>query len=227
LDNIHFIADTGRYKSTYINSFYNGWGNYGQGWANASYVVDPYGRVNLQGLLLPGTRSDGTRIFDMPSNLLPANYMHVPEQGCGFAAIGINPSLGSSMINDKGLGTCYLPVNVLYYPANPTPTPTWTSLIFQNNWVYYNQGLSTPQYTKAADGLVSVKGMIMSGTMTAGLTIATLPSGFHPAARLLFQTYANGASARVDVDTSGNIIYESGSNAWFSLDGLTFYADGS
>lgn len=238
LDNIRFIADTGRYTSTPITQFYNGWTNYGYpvgtsyggngGWGNASYIVDSVGRVSLQGLLTPPAtgRSSGARIFDLPSTLLPSNYMFIPGNGggTGFAAIGINPALGSSAIVDQNLGTSYLTINAMY---NPASVGSWTTLTFQNSWAYYGGNLSTPQYTKASDGLVTVKGMVSGGTTTAGTIIATLPSGYRPAGELLLAGYSNGAYARVDINTSGNILFEAGSNVWFSLDGITFYADGS
>lgn len=224
LENIHFIADTSRYNSKPVNIFMNGWSNYGGGWGQASYVVDSIGRVNIQGLLTPGTRGDNVGIFDLPSNLRPSNYMHVPEYGVGFAAMGIGVGLGAPAINDKSLGSGFLTINAMYYPAG---VGSWSDLSFQNGWSFYGGGFSTPQYTKAADGLVSLKGLIKNGTMTAGLPIATLPSGFRPAGRILFASYATNAYARVDIDPSGQIQYEAGSNAYLSLDGLTFYADGS
>jgi type II secretory pathway pseudopilin PulG len=228
LENIHFVADTGQYTSTTINSFYNGWSNYGGGWAQASYIVDSIGRVNIQGLLTPGTNVDDTRVYDLPSNLLPSNYMHVPETGGGsnFASIAVDPRPGYSAVKGKGLGTGYLTTNVMYYPA--AYSASWTSLTLQNSWVYDTDNsnlFSSPQYTKAADGLVSVKGLIRSGTTTVDTIIATLPVGYRPIGRALFTAYSNGAYSRIDIDATGNIRFESGSNAWLSLDGLTFYAD--
>jgi type II secretory pathway pseudopilin PulG len=231
LENIHFVADTGRYARTPVNIFMNGWTNYNTGasgvpWAPASYVVDNIGRVNLQGLLLPGTRSDGTRIFDLPSNLLPLAYTHIPEYGNAFAAIGINPTLGYSAINDKNLGSAYLTINAMYYPAG---VGTWTNLTLKNSWAYTDgtNAFSYPQYIKAADGLVSLKGLIRNGSTTGDSVIATLPAGqgLWPSGRVVFAAYSNGAYSRIDVDTSGNIRFETGSNAWLSLDGMTFLGE--
>ena len=227
IENIHFIADTGRYTPTSIDTFMNGWSNYnssynGVGIAPASYVVDNIGRVNLQGLVAPGTRGDPVRIFDLPSNLLPSQSMHVPEQcNNAFTGMGIDPRPGYSAIQDKSLGSACFSINTMYYPAG---VGSWTALTLQNSWVL-DAGFSAPQYTKAADGLVSVKGFIRNGSMTDDSIIATLPAGYRPGLRALFATYTNGAVGRIDIDSSGNIRFRSGSNAWFSMDGTTFYAE--
>jgi competence protein ComGC len=230
LQNINFVADTGRYVSTPITQFYNGWVNYGtSGWGNVSYVVDSMGRVDLQGLLAVPTSglTNYERIYDLPANLLPSGFMYLPSVTAGgaFASYAIQPSLGSSAVVYRMTGSSYLPTNTIYYPAVTTPTPTWTTLTFSNSWVAYGGAYSTPQYTKASDGMVSLKGLIKSGTMTSDTVIATLPAGYRPALREVFLGYSDGGVARFDVEPSGNITYEAGGNGWFSLDGASFYAD--
>jgi len=233
LDNIHFVANNGRYTETLIDSFKNGWSNYGDicgshpvyNWGPASYIVDDLSRVNLQGLVRPGTKGDRVQIFDMPTNLLPAKYMHVSSYANGFGAFGIDRSDGGTSIGDKGLGSAYTSTDVMYYPNSYS---SWSSLELVNSWVWYDGGggeFSTPQYTKGADGLVSIKGLIRSGSTTSNVPMATLPAGYRPAARVLYGGYSNGAYARIDIDTSGNINFMTGSNIWLSLDGITFYAD--
>jgi len=229
LENVHFIADSGRYSSTLINTFMNGWTNYGTNtaWGQASYIVDNIGRVNLQGLLTPGTRGDGLRIFDLPSDLLPSAYMHIPEQCNGFTGMSITYQTGYSAVLDKNLGSACFSINTMYYPA--AYDAGWTGLTLQNSWAAYGTvggvTYSPPQYRKAADGLVSLRGLIKSGTITDDTIIATLPAGYRPGLRALFATYAVGAVGRVDIDSSGNIRWKSGANAWYSLDGITFYAE--
>jgi hypothetical protein len=224
LENIRFVPDTGRYSVTPINALKSGWGWYGGGWATGSYVVDDLGRVNMQGLLEPGTRYDGAQIFDMPSSLLPAKYMHMTTYACcDFGALGIHYSGSGASVVDKNVGSANISMNMIYYPYT---YGSWNSLTLQNSWAWYDGGggiFSTPQYTKGADGLVSIKGLIRSGTI--GATIATLPAGYRPAARILLAAYSNAAYARLDIDASGNIIASTGSNAWYSLDGINFYAD--
>lgn len=229
LDNIHFVANTGRYTSTPVTQFYNTWSNYGTGgWGNVSYVVDTVGRVNLQGLLSVPTSGlvANQRIFDLPVNLLPSEFLYVPQvTSGGFAAIGIHPTPGTGAAVYRNTGSGYLPSNVMYYPSGVSGVGGWTSLTLQNSWVAYGGIYASPQYTKGADGLVSLKGFIKNGTTTAGTIIATLPAGYRPIGKVLAEAYCDSFYARIDVDTTGNITIYNGTNGWLSLDGLTFYAD--
>jgi hypothetical protein len=68
-----------------------------------------------------------------------------------------------------------------------------------------------------------------------GQVIGTLPAGYRPSKRYIFATEgviapaseANQADARIDITTSGQIIfYASGlSNGWISLEGIHFYQE--
>ena len=73
-------------------------------------------------------------------------------------------------------------------------------------------------------GVVHLRGLVKSGTV--GLAIFNLPEGYRPSAREAIATISNGAIGRCDIKTSGNVIAYIGNNAWFSLDGITFRADG-
>ena len=220
LDNIRFVPDTGRYIRTSITNLQNGWTNFGSPFATVSYVVDNSERVDVQGLMNIGTVANGTAIFNMPSNLAPSLYMHIPAAGGGFGAFGISDTLPG--IVAKGSGSSWLSLQTMYYPAGYN---TWTNLTLQNGWVSYGAAFASPQYTKAADGLVTIKGLVSSGTMTAGTVIATLPVGYRPSNRLLITGVSVNAYCRIDIDNTGNIVFESGSNTWLSLDNITFYAD--
>ncbi len=227
LDNVHFIPNNGRYDGKSINTFKNGWDNYSSGVSPVAYIVDDVGRIHLRGILSMGTIYDGAQIFDMPSDLMPSLYMHIPATAYGgtFSAIGLNGTYvnsGNSVVS-KGLGTNYLGINVMYHPN--AYSGDWQNLTMANSWVAYGGNFATPQYTKGADGLVSLKGLIKAGTATSGTVMATLPSGFRPSATILYAGYSTGAYARIDINSSGDILFRTGSNSWLSLDGITFYAD--
>ncbi len=220
LDNIRFVPDTGRYARTAISSFLNGWTNFGGSYAPVSYVVDNSERVDIQGLMNVGTLTDNTTIFNMPTNLAPSLYMHIPAAGGTFGAFGISNTIPG--IVSKGSGSSWMSTQTMYYPAT---YKNWTNLTLQNSWAAYGGSYSTPQYTKAADRLVTLKGLIKSGTTTAGTIIATLPEGYRPSATVLYTGVSVNAYCRIDIDSSGNIIFQTGSNTWLSLDNITFYAD--
>jgi len=50
----------------------NGWTNYGAGYAPAQYVRLPSGLVVVQGLIAPGTLTDGTTVATLPASYRPA-----------------------------------------------------------------------------------------------------------------------------------------------------------
>lgn len=222
LDNIRFVPDTGRYPRTAIGSFFNGWLNYGAPFAPASYVIDNSNRVNIQGLLAPGVWPDSSRIFDLPSNALPANYMHVIGASSTFGAFGVDYRAGSTGLLSKSIGSGWLSTNVMYYP---TTTGNWFNIPLINSWGAYGSIFTPPQYSISSDGLVSLRGLISAGSMTSDGVIGTLPVGYRPGQRVLYATVSMLAYSRVDVDAAGNIRFGTGNNGWLSLDGITFYAD--
>jgi len=223
LEGIHFMPNNGRYTRTPIASFMNGWTNFSSGYEVTSYVIDNSNRVNIQGLLRPGTSwAEATRIFDMPTNLLPAQYMHVATASEVMSAIGIEYRAGSTGIVAKGIGSGWLSANVMYYPSSYN---SWTNLTLQNSWTAYGSIYTTPQYTKSPDGLVTLQGFLRYGTVASGTVIAQLPTGYRPGATVLATTISNLLYARIDIDSSGNIISRTTDTNWLSFDGISFYAD--
>lgn len=228
LDGIQFIADNGRYTRTLLSPLYNGWASYtsvyGGTYALPSYTVDNIGRVYLQGLATGGTMTNDTIIARLPSNLLPSLYMHIPAANNNYSLIGISPTLGAITAKSGLTSNGYLATQAIYYPAS---VGTWTNIPLSNGWATYDANtFSTPQCIKASDGLVSLKGLIRSGTATAGTVIGTLPVNCRPnTARGLFGVASNAAYGRLDVYPTGELVINAGSNAWFSLDGVTYYGN--
>lgn len=104
------------------------------------------------------------------------------------------------------------------------PNAAWVAVSFLNSWVDYGGGYNPVAYLIDSAGFVHLRGMAKSGTVGAGTPIFTLPAGFRPENRCLFNAQSNGALGRVDVFTTGNVEVITGNNAWVSLDGITFKA---
>jgi len=221
IDGITFLPSDSPYTYTALTPIQNGWVAYNTGFATPSYAIDASGRVHTKGLVKSGTTTDNTPIVTLPSNARPSMYMHVPNDNSnGFGMIGIS---NSGNIVAKGGGNSYLSLQSVFFPSNYS---NWTNLVLQNSWVVYDAvNYSTPQYTKAPDGLVSIKGLIKNGTTTGGTVLANLPVGYRPAKRILYSAITTGAYSRIDIESNGNISIISGTNNWLSLDGMTFYAD--
>jgi type II secretory pathway pseudopilin PulG len=231
LEGIHFIPNDGRYNNNNslvtVGTLLNSWVNYAGGYMSASYVVDSLNRVHTQGLVKSGTATDGTPIFSLPTSLLPDHYMHIANITNPNIAAAVGVSVGSAAIVSKpNVSNSWLSMQAMFYPSSTTAHPVaWNNLTLLNGWVNYDVNTyTTASYTKGADGIVSVRGLVKSGTTTTDTVIATLPVGYRPAQSVLATADTNSTYGRVDIDTSGNIKFESGSNVWFSLDDINFYA---
>ena len=96
----------------------------------------------------------------------------------------------------------------------------WTGLSFGSGWANYGGAYQTGQYKKVGD-LVLLRGLV-ARTSGVGTTIATLPSGFRPAAQCLYIMNTDTGVGRLDIQTDGQIIAISGGTGWIQLDGLSF-----
>lgn len=100
--------------------------------------------------------------------------------------------------------------------------PVWASMVFQNNWSNYHPTYTPASFTKTASGLVVLKGLIKAGTATTGAIIAALPAGYAPSDALIFENTSNQTFGRIDVYPDGTVRFNIGSNAWYSLDGISY-----
>jgi|GEM_PF-461684 len=232
LEGIHFIPDDGRYSVTPVNNFVNGWYNFGGTQAPVSYVEDDIGRVHVQGTMGMGTNTIDTTMFQMPTSLAPPGSTFVPAVSSVFAGYKQTPYPAPpayATFKTRGLGTSYLSVQYMYYPAKYLSR--FTDLTLLNSWVFDDYGgglLQTPQYTKATDGLVTLKGVIKCGTATSGTTIANLPAGYRPSKKIILTATNSDLYSRIDVTAAGAIRIISGLGTcsyWLSLNGMSFYAD--
>lgn len=217
--------------TTFTNFTYqNGWSTWDANWNPASYAVDGIGRVHMRGLMRGGTVTAGTTIFSVPSAILAPEYTHwvqVVNNGAGHLS---SVATSSTVIAKNGSSTSFNSLDAMYYTSSratgTTCTTQWCALPLQNSWVHYGSPYSVPQYTKGSDGIVSLKGLIRSGT---NANMATLPSGFCPKQRLLMTVVTADVWGRVDMIPQSNgtcILQGSAYNTgWVSLDSFRYVAD--
>lgn len=224
LETVRF-AESGRYTLTTATPL-NGWTQFGSGWAPSQYTTDSEGRVVLQGLISIGTGSiaNGTRLLDLPASYYPPQYMHVLTRSSAFGYVGLEYRPGLTTVVAKNVGSSYLSTTLMYYPTGATG---WTNMTLVNGWVFYGAPFSTAQYKKGTDNIVSLKGLIRSGTTTAGTTVTTLPVGFRPKERILFTSVSADAHIRMDITPGGAVTVQGGSISatWVSLDGISFIGE--
>ncbi|NTW61533.1 hypothetical protein HGB24_02515, partial [Candidatus Saccharibacteria bacterium] len=230
LDNIRFLAASNA-PDPFVNlPYYNNWASYNSlhpsdttDYGDAAYAIDADGRVNIRGLVSSNSSTQNDQnIASVPTNIAPSEYHDIAEYNCagfGETAISIDGMIKSKVSSSS---TTCLSLVMMYYPSSYSG---WKNMILQNGWLAYQSGTATPQYTKSSDGIVTLHGLIKSGSTSQCNIIATLPVGYRPSSRLLFGTVANLAFSRIDLDSAGNIWYCSGSNVWLSLNNLSFYAE--
>ena len=102
--------------------------------------------------------------------------------------------------------------------------PDWRDAELQNSWVEFGTLHNRPQFYKTTNGLVSLRGLIKSGTTTADTVLFVLPEDYRTENRALYPVITNTGIGRLDVLPNGEVRILSGGNGYFSLDGIEFYA---
>lgn len=103
---------------------------------------------------------------------------------------------------------------------------TWNSIAsgpgYQNGYSDFGSGFQVGQYGIDSEGNVWLRGLLNSGS---GATVFTLPVGFRPKAEnVTLVTQDNDMSLRIDVDTNGNVFFQSGNepSTFWSLNSVVF-----
>lgn len=229
LSGISFLADNP--SQTWITpTFVNGWTNVnavGGTWQTLRATKDASTRVHIQGDIKQGTYTVNTPIATMPAAYMPAQFLLFSGKSDlatgGFNTFGVNPT-GTAIVA-RGTSSAYLNTNTMYYPSTYAG---WTDLTLKGGWAAFslvNGTYAWPQYTKSADGIVTIKGLIKSGTVTSGTVIATLPPGYRPAATLVFAVSQNYDFGRIDILSNGDIVTRAVSATWTSMDQISFIAE--
>lgn len=109
-----------------------------------------------------------------------------------------------------------------YRAPSPAIIEQWNTPTLLNSWVAYGSPYNPPGYWKDQNSVVHLRGQLRSGTM--GAAIFNLPLGYRPFAQETIPIVSNGAFGNVNITTSGDVQASAGSNAAFSLDGITFRA---
>lgn len=100
---------------------------------------------------------------------------------------------------------------------NARQTPAMT-----NGWVAYSGAFNAPYYWRDEQNVVHLEGLIKSGTI--GLAAFTLPLEFRPLLNTNFAVCSNGAFGLLQISSAGVVTPAIGSNADFSLEGVSFRA---
>ena len=102
--------------------------------------------------------------------------------------------------------------------------PDWRDVELQNSWVELGTVHNKPQFYKTSRGLVSLRGIIKSGTTASNTVLFVLPEGYRAENKNIYPVLSDTGLGRVDIMPNGEVRIFSGGNGYFSLDGIEFYA---
>lgn len=105
-------------------------------------------------------------------------------------------------------------------------TEQWQAPTFQNTWVDFDPTTyNAAGYWRDREGAVRLRGLIKKPTAgVAGETMVVLPVGYRPSRTEIFAVLSASALGEVRITAGGLVQFFAGSNAWVTLDGLTFRA---
>jgi len=220
LNGVGFLLN-GEYPMTNL-TLLNGWTTDIVG-RELRYGVDGMGRTHMRGQIQQGTFTAGTPVASPPSSVLPTERYYFAA-GSTLDSLPYEVRQGCPGICARGTSSTWMSVSNMVYPATFNG---WTNLTLGGGWAHYTGDYTTPQYTKAADGVVTVKGLVRNGSTTAGTVLATLPPGYRPAKRQIFPAIASGPLyARLDVEPDGDILINGvPNNSWLTLTNIKFVAE--
>lgn len=118
-------------------------------------------------------------------------------------------------ITNNGIGTTNVDVN----------------LTLLNGWVGNDSATyGLPRISKTADGIVTLKGQIKSGTTSFNTIMFVLPQGFIPKAPITIPCFMQSDAStyligRIRIDASGEFYFQTGSNFLLDLNSISFKAD--
>lgn len=229
--NAMFLASTSGW-TTLTSPSTPTWVDYGSGFSGAKAKQDSLGRTHIQGLVKSGNYNGVFTAYNLPSNFGPTSGRDIYASHAGGAMGDINIDQSAGIVTRTLPNNSYWSINALIYPNAFTGVAGWQTATLSNSWVNYGGTYSTAGYIKGSDGIVSLRGLIKSGTTTAWTALLTsgnkLPVGYRPKDTVICDVATSpDVYARIDVLTDGTVrLGDTGASAsWISLAGCDFVAD--
>ncbi len=88
-------------------------------------------------------------------------------------------------------------------------TGAWQTPSLLAGWSNFGSGFRNARY-RLNNGTVELEGMLNAGTTSVGTTIITFPAGFRPDANIPLVVETSAGSARVDINSNGNLRVDAG-----------------
>ncbi len=205
LDSVRFLAESVA-NPTWITTIYGpSWVAYGQGHGSPQYTKDSLGRTHVYGLVKSGDPNTANTIVGVGTSNYQAPSADIwPNLSYGLNANYQTNNSGNITARYQG-STTWMSIASMYHPVGTSIT--YNAPTLQNAWVNYGGSYQVAGYAKSADNIVSLRGLIKSGTVTSGTTLFTMPAGYCPDKRVLTTVegikpagnYADQTFARLDI----------------------------
>lgn len=138
----------------------------------------------------------------------------------------IDASVTTPKIADKAVTAVKIADNTIT-PAQIEVQQAWQVPTLQNGWVNYGDGWASAGYYKDSLGIVHLRGLVKGGTAAAA--IFTLPVGYRIGQNSHGYTVSSTATyfmGSYQIMANGAVMHRHGDNGYFSLDHITFKAEG-
>lgn len=221
--------------ASYLTGFAAYTGTYYTGGATLhtpGYTIDPDGVVIFEGAIVATTAYTMNTVVGtlttLPFNYAQASHQPVVSPGATYMPFryGTQTTTPLTGTNQFNFGSALSVGN--YVPLNNVtlvdPNSTTAKLINANGgngWIGYGSGWRSPSYAITPDGQVFPFGLWSAGTINANMM--GFSTKIRPRYQLILLALSSSGPARCDArPQDGGIDPVTGSNAWFSLDGVSF-----
>ena len=146
-------------------------------------------------------------------------------------------ALGGFFVWNKAISSTERAQTIQYLLSKYGPSPTWQTgrAIISTGGAHgsnlnspysaYGGQFEAPQYFRDNNMRVHLIGLTSISSSTNG-TIFTLPVGFRPKERLIFNGVSNNNSVRIDIQNNGTVAPDNNVTSWLAIDGISFLANG-
>ncbi|MBW5447438.1 hypothetical protein GE107_15375 [Cohnella sp. CFH 77786] len=195
-----------------------------KGWTKI-FASNAYGKVYLR---YPVSTFDQTAAYSVTYLALDTYALGIaPQSVTAEYAPNIKETVDSLA---RGLTEARTEISVLRNVKAGKQQPQWIAPLLLNGWVAYALSYPTAQYFKDELGIVHLRGLIKSGTVSPGTILFYLPKGYRPSLNLAFGALNYDGSTiksiELAISTSGAVSLSINSgNVYLSFEGITFLAE--
>jgi hypothetical protein len=199
-------------------------------WERFSYWIDQHGRVWFRGLFRgagSAAVAADTQAFAIPAGASPGAQVHYSGFCSGGFATYHCSAEGAVVVKSGTKGTAWLTMSgsPAWLAKDYVSPGSYVRLAPTNLWVDYSSTFPAQGYYMAPDGIVSLQGLIKSGTFAT--MAGTLPAGYRTSSeRRIYQANSTNAPARVDLQVGSQVVPMTGAATWTSLNGINYISEG-